>query len=100
MQNHICQGADKLGLFKSTIHIPRKPSTFPQFEIFAVLFVYKYKQSPFSEVLETCTHMLKNVNFSILCQGSDRKENLKEHGKSCIGIIYEKYCVSHILWHN
>ena len=26
--------------------------------------------------------------------------SLKEHGKSCIGIFYQKYCVSHIPWHN
>ena len=26
--------------------------------------------------------------------------SLKEHGKSCIWIFYEKYCVSHIPWHS
>ena len=32
-------------------------------------------------------------------KGAPFSSSSKEHGKSCIGIFYEKYCVSNIPWH-
>ena len=34
------------------------------------------------------------------CIEKVESQRLKEHGNSCIGIFYEKYCASHITWHS
>ena len=89
------QRAVQAGWGGAELHMPITRSLFPAPNFFP--------SSPLPAWLIWMTKLLflsEIVRWRIVLCASYCVVKGKEHGKSCIRILYKKYCVSHIPWHS
>ena len=67
----------------------------PDLQLCDGLIIHCKQLTPFKMRLITIA-----VSHRVFVVRGENPKIFKEHGKSCIWIFYEKYCVLHIPWHS